>query len=173
MIPGRPMAEEYLDYFDTYISLVPDEDILLAMRQQVDVIREVATTIPADQLDVLHAPYTWTIKQVFGHCIDTERVFSYRAARFAAGDQTALPGFDQDAYVAKTDYNASEFSDLVDELVAVRESTIYLLNRQNHETWLRGGLADGKKMTVRAAAYSMVGHIRYHLKIVRDRLASS
>lgn len=170
MIPGRPIVGEYLDYFDTYISLVPEDDILAVMQDQIGMLREATSRFPADQLEVLHEPYTWTIKQVLGHCIDTERVFAYRAARFAANDDTSLPGFDQDEFVANTDYNAVEFGDLVEEMVAVRQSTLCLLKRQSQETWLRGGVADGKKMTVRAAAYTMAGHLRYHFQIVQQRL---
>ncbi|MEL7499685.1 MAG: DinB family protein [Planctomycetota bacterium] len=171
--PGRPLADEYLDYFETYISLVPESDILNQLDSQTSDMSAMRAAVPADQEQVLHAPYTWTIKQVVGHCIDTERVFAYRAARFAAGDKTSLPGFDQDTFVANTDYNACELGSLVDELVETRKSNLSLFRRQNNESWMRGGSADGKKMTVRAAAYVMVGHIRYHWAIVRKRLSGA
>lgn len=171
MNPGKPLPGEYLEYFDTYISLVTESNVMDALEGQVSVVRAAINGMPADQFEVLHAPYTWTLKQVIGHCIDTERVFAYRAARFAAGDEVSLPGFDQDSWVANTDYNACEMGDLVDELDAARNSSLYLLRRQSEESWLRGGLADGKRMTVRAAAYAMAGHIRYHLSIIKKRVA--
>ena len=167
---GRPQPGEYLAYFDTYISLVDETEILPALESQLEALQTFTKSIPAEQLDVLHAPYTWTIKQVYGHCIDTERIFGYRAARFAAGDQTSLPGFDQDVYVEQTDYPSVSIDDLLEELLATRQSNLFLLRRQSKETWLRAGVADGKNMTVRAAAYVLVGHIRHHLRIVQQRL---
>lgn len=170
---GRPQPGEYLDYFETYISFVPEEDIVSTAKAQIADIEALLDEVPDDQQLVLHAPYTWTIKQVVGHCIDTERIFAYRFARFAAGDTESLPGFDQDAYVANTDYNAIELASLIEELATTRRSNVQLMARQTPETMLRTGVADGKNMTVRAAAYVMVGHIRYHWKIMRNRLAGA
>ena len=168
--PGRPEPGEYVEYFDTYISLVQEENIFDALEQQIETLNEFVSRVPADQLAVLHAPYTWTIKQVFGHCVDTERVFGYRAGRFAAADTASLPGFDQDEFVAHTDYDSVELAKLNEELVALRQSNLLMLQRQSETSWLRSGVADGKSMTVRAAAYILVGHVRYHLNIVAKRL---
>ena len=168
--PGRPESGEYLAYFDTYISLVQETDILAALDDQIPVIQRLVDRIPSSQLDQLHDPYTWTIPQVIGHCIDTERIFGCRICRFAAGDATPLPGFDQDQYVADTDYQSAAFPDLINELIANRQANLLMLRRQDESSWLRAGVADGKNMTVRAAAYVLVGHIRHHLKIIAKRI---
>lgn len=169
--PGRPIAGEYLDYFDAYISLVGDGSILEILEKQISMIPASMAAVPDDQIDCLHQPYTWTIKQVIGHCIDTERIFGYRACRFAAGDSTPVPGFDQDTYVDNTDYQDVTLGELTNELVLVRQANLAMLQRQTPETWMCNGTADGKNMTVRAAAYVMAGHILHHFKIIEARLA--
>jgi len=168
--PGRPHPGEYLDYFKAYISLVGDEPILEQLNAQTVVIRKSLESISTEQAETLHDPYTWTIKQVIGHCVDTERIFGYRACRFAAGDATSLPGFDQDAFVDNTDYTNVALPELIDELEHLRLGNIAMFKRQTNHSWLRQGSGDGKNMSVRAAAYIMVGHITHHLNIINERI---
>lgn len=170
--PGRPHPEEYLDYFEAYISLVGDGDIVAILDSQVAIFRETLDSITTEQAELVHAPYTWTIKQVVGHCVDTERIFGYRACRFAAADATSLPGFDQDAFVSNTDYDHVSLPDLTDELVSLRNGNVSLFRRQSRESWLRQGTGDGKLMSVRATAYIMAGHINHHFGIIEERLAA-
>ena len=134
-------------------------------------LRTLLSAADPAELDKLHAPYTWTIKQVLGHLIDTERVFGYRAARFATGDDTPLPGFDQDQFVANMDYSAVPFSRLLDELDYLRKGHLLMFSRFDGACWTQMGQADGKQMSTRAAAYIMAGHIRHHQRIVEKRLA--
>jgi len=170
--PGRPVTGEYQDYFDTYISLVEEGNILEILEEQITTIAEMLAAVPDSQLDCLHEPYTWTIKQVIGHCVDTERIFGYRACRFAANDPTPVPGFDQDTYVDNTDYQGVSLEALIQELLLARQANLAMLKRQTQDAWLRTGTADGKTMSVRAAAYVMAGHIIHHFKIIEKRLAS-
>lgn len=167
----RPQPGEYLDYFETYISLVGDGLIFDILAEQPQRLRQTLDGASPGDLKTLHSPYTWTIPQVVGHCLDTERVFGYRAACFAAGDQTSLPGFDQDAWVAKTNYQDCDLAALVDEFTDLRRSNLAMLKRQTAESWMRAGIADGKQLSVRAAAYIMAGHVIYHRQIVEKRLA--
>ncbi|MFT7631177.1 MAG: hypothetical protein ACI87E_002213 [Mariniblastus sp.] len=171
--PDRPSPQEYLDYFEAYISLVGEGNIIEILESQVSTIRAELDELDAESASVLHPPYTWTIKQVIGHCVDTERIFGYRACRFAAADGTALPGFDQDAFVNNTDYTRVDLPDLIDELEYLRRGNVAMFKRQTPESWLRQGAGDGKSMSVRAAAYIMAGHITHHLKIIQERLATT
>ncbi len=170
--PQRPHPGEYLDYFEAYISLVGDGNVLDLLAQQPNLIRTKLESLTEEQAQALHAPYTWTIKQVIGHCVDTERIFGYRACRFAANDSTSLPGFDQDAFVDNTDYTIVPLVDLINELDYLRRGNVAMFNRQTPDSWLRQGSGDGKNMSVRAAAYIMVGHITHHLRIIEDRLTA-
>ena len=147
-----------------------EEDVLSALHEQVGEAKEVLAAIPATEEDAIHAPYSWTVKQVWAHCLDTERVFGYRALRFAVGDATELPGFDQDLFADQTSLIRVPLADLVDEWVALRHSHVGLFRRLDEDARMRSGLADGKRMSVRAIAFIMVGHVRHHLDILQKRL---
>jgi hypothetical protein len=118
----------------------------------------------------IHRPYTWSIKQVLGHINDCERIFGGRALRFARGDASPVPGFDENAYADQARSDQRAWSSLVDEFEAVRRSHLALLESLDEEAWRRKGIANGKEISVRALAYVIVGHQRHHLNIVRSRL---
>lgn len=165
----RPAPNEYAEYFETYISLVPESDIQSVLRDQLAQVREVLQSFEASELEALHDPYTWTPKQVLGHCIDTERVMGYRAATVAVSEEADLPGFDQDLFVANAGYNSVSIVDLIDEFEACRSSHLAMFSRFSSEAWSRAGKADSKPISVRALAYLMAGHVRHHLAILQDR----
>ena len=166
----RPDPSEYKDYFATYIDLVTEPDVIGLLQAQVPELRKLLESVAPQELEKLHEPYTWTIKQVLGHLIDTERVFGYRAARFATGDSTPLAGFDQDAFVANMNYTKVPLATLLDELDHLRQGHLAMFSRFDQSCWDHVGHADGKPMSTRAAAYIMAGHIRHHQRIVETRL---
>ena len=121
---------------------------------------------------VCHLPYTWTIKQVVGHLTDCERVFGYRALRFARGDRTPLPGFDENNYARFAESDQRSLHDLAAEFEAVRKSHLYLFHNLPPDAWKQRGSANGNDVSVRALAYVIVGHERHHTAILRQRLAN-
>ena len=163
---------EYQPYYEPYIGLVNETDILDALHSQPEELNGVLMGLSNEQACKLHAPYTWSIKQVLGHCIDNERVFGYRVSRFASGDETELPGYEQNEYVANMDYENCSLSKLQDEFIALRNSNQLFLSRLADGCWDRSGTCDGKRITVRAIAFLLVGHLRHHLNIVQKRLTS-
>lgn len=167
----RPIAGEYADYYDQYLNLATESDIVAALENQIQEFRSVFQSKPEELMGELHEPYTWTIKQALGHVIDNERIFGYRAARFAAGDQTGLVGYEQDEYVANVDYSKVTCAALMDELEYVRRGNLAMYRRMLPDYWDRAGEADGKLISVRAIAYLLVGHLRHHFNIFEKRLA--
>lgn len=167
----RPDATEYAAFYGKYIGLVPEGDVLAAMAAQLDETLAFWRAIPEAQGDVCHPPYTWTVKQVIGHLTDGERIFGYRALRFARGDETPLPGFEENDYANPANIAHLKLADLVSEFESVRRSTLALFRNLPAEAWARGGLANNSRVTVRALAYIVVGHVRHHGGILRKRLA--
>lgn len=167
----RPAPGEYAPYFETYLKHVSDEHIFQALEDQIEELRAVLAGVSEEEASVLHGPYTWTIKQVVGHMIDTEAIFAYRARCFAAQEKTSLPGFEQDDYVANSDYTSVPLSVLLDELIYHRNAFLCFCQRLRPEEWMQTGNADNKPMSVRAIAYIQLGHVRHHLAIVKKRLA--
>ena len=165
----RPTPEEYAPYFETYISKVPDGDILDTLEEQTSETLDMLEAIPEDRQLFSYAPGKWTIKEVVGHIIDCERVFSYRLLRIARNDQTPLPGFEQDDFVAAADSNSRDWEDLLEEYESVRMSTLSLVRQIQPEWWSRMGNASGNKLTARAAAFIIAGHELHHLKILHEQ----
>jgi|688.fasta_scaffold00939_17 hypothetical protein len=167
---GYPATHEYPPFMGNYIQLIHESNILDAMEEQSGRFRDFLESVPANQLHVLHAPYTWTIAEVLGHCNDTERVFSYRAMRIAAGDKTALPGFDENLMVAAFDYGICDLNDLIDEWAHLRRSNIHLFSRLSPRQWKEIGTANDAPCSTRALAYAIVGHLRHHANILQNRI---
>ena len=166
---GRPTTHEYPKYYEPYMKLVSETDLLLGLRDQIAEISDVLD-VEESQAEVLHPPYTWTIKQVVGHMIDNERIFAYRATRISVGDPTDLPGYEQDDYVARSDYQSVTLKELVEELLLLRRSNLMMLERVKSEAWDLRGTCDGNELTVRAIACLLIGHVRHHLQIIGRRL---
>jgi DinB superfamily len=168
----RPSNDEAFEYYFTYIRLVLPGNIIELAKKQIDELQVLFRDVPEAVAMKLHAPYTWTIKQVVGHMIDAERIFADRLHRFACGDFQPLPGMEQEPYVANCDYESPSLASLVDELCLCRQANVLLLRRLRPEVWSNRGIASGNPVTVRALACILVGHVNYHLEIVRKRLHS-
>jgi len=167
----RPKDSEHAPYHAPYISLVPDGDIISILVAQLDELKELDAILDAGNSTCLHAPFTWTIRQVIGHCIDAERVFGYRMARTATGDKTPLAGFDENAFVANMNFADCTSSELIEEFGHVRQGNIALLSRIDDASADHVASVDDHRVTVRAFAYLLAGHLEHHLRIVRKRLA--
>ncbi len=169
-VESRPGEHECFDYHCDYVAKVPDGNILDTLEKQCDEISELIESIPDDQLDVIHAPYGWKVRTVIEHCCDAERVFGYRALRFATGDQTDLPGWDENHY-ASCGYSASvSKGDLALEFRSARLSNLAMLRRFVPSCFDQIGTADGRKVSVRTLAWLMAGHWIHHETILRKRL---
>ena len=116
----RPEKTEYAEYYDRYISLVEETDIVNAMQKQLEAVSAAFSQIAEDKALYAYEEGKWTIKELLGHLIDGERIFAYRAFRFSRADETPLPGFDQDPYIKNGNYNAVKLADLLEELVLLR-----------------------------------------------------
>ena len=167
----RPQAAEYNPRFHAEISMVPDTgDFAELIRQNgTDTARFMLEEFGESAASVRYAPEKWTAREVIGHLSDVERVLSYRALRFARGDTTALPGFDENAYVPAADFEQRSLKSVVDEFLAIRWSTAALVDSLTDETAARGGGLASGTMTVRALLYLIAGHELHHRALLRER----
>jgi uncharacterized damage-inducible protein DinB len=172
--PGmlRPQPTEYAAYYGKYIALVREDDIIQALQAQQKDMTSFLRTAPESQANVLHPPYTWTLKQVVNHINDGERIFAYRALRIARGDETPLPGFDENEYAKTSHVDRLTLGQLATEFETVRAATLSLLKSLTEESWSRSGTANNNPVSVRALAWIMAGHVQHHLAIMRERMAS-
>ena len=166
---GRPAATEHAPYYEKYVSLVPEGDIISTLGRQAEATLNLLGSIPESRANHRYAPDKWSIKELVGHVIDGERVFSYRALRFARNDPTPLAGFEQDDYVANAAFEEISLADIAAEFDCVRRASIYMFKALTADAWLRSGDANGDGVSVRAIAHIIAGHELHHVAILRAR----
>jgi len=165
----RPAPDEFAPYYGTYINKVGDGDVVRTLKGQIADTLAYLSAIPDSKERHRYAPGKWSIREVVGHLADAERIFAYRALRFARGDSTALPGFDENAFVSGSRHDDRTLASLMAEYEAVRGATAALFESLFPEEWTRHGTASGKEMSVRALAWVIAGHELHHLDVLRTR----
>lgn len=166
---NKPDSTEYAPYFEKYISLVPEGEIVVTLGKQIESTLSLIRGLSAAQGDLRYAPGKWSVKEVIGHLIDAERIFAYRALRFARNDATPLPGFDENSFVDNAGFGARSLADLAEEFEHTRKSNVYLFKSLDDDSSVRLGSASDNKISVRAIAYVVAGHELHHLGILRSR----
>jgi hypothetical protein len=166
---NKPDSTEYAPYFDKYISLAPEGEIVARLDEQIESTLSLIRGLSEAQGDHRYAPDKWSVKEVIGHLIDTERIFAYRALRFARNDATPLSGFDENNFVANADFGSRSLANLAEEFEYTRRSHIYLFKNLDGEASLRRGVSNNNELSVRAIAYILAGHELHHVEILRTR----
>lgn len=162
-----PAASEYAPYYSTYISKVPEGDIIAQLRTQIEETTALLADLTEEQAAYRYAPGKWSLKEVIGHLCDAERVFAYRALRFSRKDATPLPGFDQEPYIEAADFAARTLADLLAEFRAIRQASLHLFVPMSEAMMTRTGTASGFGFSVRALAYIIAGHEEHHKRLIR------
>lgn len=156
-------------YFDTYISKVADVDLDIAMQNSLRELDE----LDMDKLEALgdrvYAPGKWTIRDIFQHVLDVERVFSYRALRFARYDKTPLPGFDEDHFAAHADAGRRPLVLIIEELKLLRQSCIHQFASFGDESLRQTGVMFNSEVPVLAIGFTLIGHQIHHLRVIEER----
>jgi hypothetical protein len=165
----RPKGDEHIPYYSTYIDRVPDGDIVETLKTSTPDVLAFLRAIPESRFDYRYAPDKWSIRQIVGHLSDGERVFQYRAWRFSRGDTIAVPGFDENLYVANGPFEHVSMSDLIDEFESLRRASIRLFNNMDEQAMARRGVANDAEISVRAIAFIIEGHVSHHMQVLRDR----
>ncbi len=169
MSAGRPESDEIPAHFVGYIGNVPESDPVAVLAAQIDVTAALLRGLSEADALKRYAPGKWSVKEIVGHLADTERIMAYRALRIARGDETPLPGFDENAYVPLAKFDARPLADLIAELRTTRAATLALFRTFDADAWRRRGTASGKPVSVRAIGYMIPGHERHHVEILKTR----
>lgn len=172
MLISEISPSEYNPFYHTYIQALGPVDLMQELEGGKKDFLMVLEGMPTEKLSYAYAKGKWTLAEALVHMLDTERVFQYRALRFARNDSTNLPGFDQDMYVPNSNASSRTLNDLVEEYKAIRASTISLYSSFDDEMLLRKGVASGSQMSVRAMGFIICGHQAHHIKIIKERYLS-
>ncbi len=165
----RPEKKEYAEFYANYVSLARETDIISALEKQPNDLRETLAEVSHEKENYRYANGKWSVKELLGHVIDAERVFSYRALRISRGDKTPLAGFEENFYVAGSNFSNSKFADLIEEFSLLRAANVLLFKNLSDEAWQNVGTASDAQISVRALAFIMIGHVRHHQNILRTR----
>ena len=165
----RPQPTEAASYYFPYIDLVKSDEIVPAIKSQLDETLPFLQSISEEQSLYTYAPGKWSIRDVLNHVNDGERLFLGRAFWFARGFQDPLPSFDQEIAAQAAQANQTPWAELVEDFRIVRLGTISFFNNLPDEAWSRTGTASDNPFTVRALAYIIAGHVTHHMKVLREK----
>jgi hypothetical protein len=169
--PGaqRPDLNTVPEFYRGYVDKAESDSLFDAMEIALDRTMKLVKTLPENGGLLKYADDKWTINEVLQHIIDSERIFAYRALRFARADATELPGFDHDAYVPASKSNRRRTDLLLKELIAVRMSSIALFVSFTEEMLVARGVANGQTIDVRTIGWVIAGHNTHHLRVIQER----
>jgi len=164
---NRPQPEECPVWAQNYIDQVSGDLIELLQRQATE-FPEFINSL-AEKADYAYAPGKWTIKELVGHMIDTERILVYRLTAFARNEQASLPGFEEDDYVAAARFAERPLLSFTEEFALLRKANLYLFRSLNEAELDRKGTASGREISVRAILFVIAGHVIHHTKIIKEK----
>jgi hypothetical protein len=168
LIITRPDITEYPDWAQAEIAPIPYNDLIDGLQLSLDASLAAIQDLPEDILLYRYAPGKWTIKEMWQHIIDTERVLAYRALRYARRDATVLSAFDQNIYVDTSEANNRAWADILREYAAVRQASIELFKSFTEPMFFYRGQAGRSPMTVRSVGYLIIGHELHHVQFIKD-----
>jgi len=171
-VTQRPTPAEYAGFYEKYVSRVPETDLVRALASDREALLGLLRSIPESSAGHRYAPDKWSIREVFRHIADSERVFGFRAFWFARNGGTDLPGFEQDDFI-RTSPTETSLADLAGELDHLRRGHLALFEALEPDAWIRKGVASGNPVSVRALAAILVGHSRHHAAVLRERYGIS
>ena len=165
---NRPQPNEYASFYKAYIDTVNDQ-VVAELEHQANSFPSFLKGLTADKASHAYAEGKWTIKELVGHVIDTERIMAYRMLRIARADQTPLPGFEENDYVANAHFADRSLDGMAEEFSLLRRGNMHLIKSLNEAEFSRTGISNEKLISVRALVYIIAGHLNHHRRIIEER----
>jgi uncharacterized damage-inducible protein DinB len=165
----KPLENEYPSYFKNYISKISEDDLITLLEKNGEITVAFFLSVSEDKHNFRYAEGKWSVKEILGHLIDAERIFTYRAMRFSRADQTDLAGFDENTYVPNSNAANRNMTDMIEEYKTVRNSSIAFYKSLSEPMTLLQGTANGRLVSVRALGFFAVGHEIHHTQIITER----
>jgi uncharacterized damage-inducible protein DinB len=164
----RPQADEYPVFYKGYIDTVKD-DVLAELEHQIVSFQKLLKQIPEEKAGFAYAEGKWTIIELLGHMLDTERIMAYRALRIARNDSTPLPGFEENDYVANAHFADRSLDSMREEFEYLRKANLFLIKSFNETEFSRVGISNDKPISVKALVFIIAGHLNHHIRILNER----
>ena len=164
----RPQADEYPVFYKGYIDTVKD-DVLAELEHQIESFTTLLKGIPSEKGEFSYAETKWTIVELLGHILDTERIMAYRALRIARNDSTPLPGFEENDYVANAHFADRSLDSMREEFEHLRKANLFLIKSFNETEFSCVGISNDKPISVKALVFIIAGHLNHHIRILNER----
>lgn len=165
----RPTINDYASFYHNYVMQVQEDDLNIAFNNQSEILDLFLHSIPESKAGYAYAEGKWTVKQLLQHMIDAERIFAHRALWFARQSPAPLSGFDENEFAAIADVNNRTLQSLVEEMIAVRNSTASLFQSFSDRELNTAGTANNHSITVNALGFVTIGHFQHHKRILKER----
>jgi hypothetical protein len=165
----RPKENDFAPYYKHYVDQIEGDDIIWVLRNQVDEFHELLGGIPEEKKLYTYAPGKWTMAELLGHIVDSERIFAFRALWFARNDHNPLPGYSQDNFIKESNFNSRTINNLMQEWLYLRKSNIILFENFGDAALSRRGVSNNKEVTVLALMYIMAGHLNHHMAVLKEK----
>lgn len=165
----KPTQDEYSTFYEGYIESIGEKNPLSVMVDQKNEVKFLFPGLTEGKAVQSYAEGKWSVKELLGHIVDTERIMSYRVLSIARGEVQSLPGYEHNDYVACGKFNERTLKSLVDEFRKLRESNLILFGSFNNATLRKTGTANEKKISVRALIYIIAGHVEHHIKVFKEK----
>lgn len=166
---SRPKPDEYSDFYRDYINLVEEPNVIQSLIQQGQKVYTLIRQLTGDEANRRYADDKWSVKEIIGHLVDTERIMAYRALCISRGEQTALPGYDHQSYVEQGNFDQRSLQSLSTEYDALRNTNISMFSSFTNAQKLRKGTANEVTVSVQALAFIIAGHEKHHLNILEEK----
>jgi uncharacterized damage-inducible protein DinB len=167
---GKPTAETFPVYFQRYIDKVPEDSNLVKNLKDINAeTQALIKGLSEEKLLHRYAAGKWSVKEVLVHIADTERIFTYRALRFARADSTPLASFEENDYAPQSNADKRKISAILKEMATVRAASLSFIDSLDNKMLKRIGTASNNKMSVKAAVNILYGHHKHHLDILKER----
>ncbi|MBK6396935.1 MAG: DinB family protein [Bacteroidetes bacterium] len=166
--PILPPAQGTIsDYYESYRQHIMENDMFKGLVAQGELTHQFIKSLPEKQGDNRYQEGKWSVKEVLGHILDTERILTYRILCFMRGERQALPGFEENDYVRNSNYSTRTLKDIGEELYAVRQSTVHMIMNMDQNSLDDVGIANGAEVSIRALIYMVLVHERHHVKFIK------
>lgn len=166
---ARPDLSVTPEWYHRYIHAVRENDLKDALKNQTSLFNTFFKSVPIEKREFRYAQGKWSVKEIIQHIIDAERVFTYRALRFARKDETPLPGFDENTYAHNAKTDIRKWDDLIEEFNALRRSSEILFNSFDEDQLNATGIASGNPISVLAIGFIVAGHTNHHISVIKER----
>ena len=166
--PILPPAQGTIsDYYESYRQHIMENDMFKGLVAQGELTHQLIKSLPEKQGDNRYQEGKWSVKEVLGHILDTERILTYRILCFMRGERQALPGFEENDYARNSNYSTRTLKDIGEELYAVRQSTVHMIMNMDQNSLDDVGIANGAEVSIRALIYMVLVHERHHVKFIK------